>query len=49
VNLELEKTMRRAYADLKAVRAKHRCDLRTAAFALAIGRVAEATELRGLG
>ncbi len=49
VNAELQNTMRRAYEDLKAVRKKHGCDFRTAAFALAIARVAEATALRGLG
>jgi glutamate dehydrogenase (NAD(P)+) len=48
VNAELRKRMRSAYADLRAVQKTHACDLRTAAFALAIGRVAKATELRGL-
>jgi glutamate dehydrogenase (NAD(P)+) len=48
VNAELRKRMRAAYADLRAVQKKHACDLRSAAFALAIGRVAKATELRGL-
>ena len=48
VNAELRKRMRSAYVDLRAVQKKYSCDLRTAAFALAIGRVAKATELRGL-
>ena len=48
VNAELRKRMRAAYADLRAVRDRHKCDLRTAAFVLAVGRVAKATELRGL-
>src|SRR5262245_32755227 len=48
VNAELRKRMRAAFADLQAIRAKHNCDLRTAAFVLAVGRVAQATELRGL-
>jgi len=48
VNAELRKRMRAAYADLRAVQKQYACDLRTAAFALAIGRVARATELRGL-
>jgi glutamate dehydrogenase (NAD(P)+) len=48
VNAELRKRMRAAFADLLAVRAKHNCDLRTAAFVLAVGRVTQATELRGL-
>jgi glutamate dehydrogenase (NAD(P)+) len=48
VNAELRKRMRAAFADLQAVRRKYDCDLRTAAFVLAVGRVALATELRGL-
>ena len=48
VNAELRKRMRAAFADLRAVRDQHKCDLRTAAFVLAVGRVAKATELRGL-
>ena len=49
VNNELRGIMKRAYDDLKAVRKKHGCDFRTAAFALAIDRVHYATELRGIG
>jgi glutamate dehydrogenase (NAD(P)+) len=48
VNGELRKRMRAAFADLQAVRERFKCDLRTAAFVLAVGRVAQATELRGL-
>jgi glutamate dehydrogenase (NAD(P)+) len=48
VNGELRKRMRAAYADLKEVQKQHGCDLRTAAFVLAVGRVGKATELRGL-
>ncbi len=48
VNDELRATMRRAYADVKAVKDEHNCDWRTAAFALAVGRVARAAALRGL-
>ena len=48
VNSELRKRMRAAYADMRAVGKKYACDFRTAAFALAIGRVANAKELRGL-
>jgi glutamate dehydrogenase (NAD(P)+) len=47
VNAELRKRMRSAYQDLRAVQKQHSCDLRTAAFVLAVGRVARATELRG--
>ncbi len=48
VNSELRKVMRKAYVDLSAVRKKHGCDLRTAAFTLAVDRVARATRLRGI-
>jgi glutamate dehydrogenase (NAD(P)+) len=48
VNAELRKRMRSAFADLQTIRAKHNCDLRTAAFVLAVGRVSRATEMRGL-
>ncbi len=48
VNSELRKRMRAAYADLKSTQKQHGCDLRTAAFVLAISRVAKATALRGL-
>ncbi|HLU67910.1 MAG TPA: Glu/Leu/Phe/Val dehydrogenase dimerization domain-containing protein [Kofleriaceae bacterium] len=49
VNDELERVMRRAFEDLRATARRYSCDLRTAAFALAIQRVAHATELRGVG
>jgi len=48
VDQELRRAMNAAYDDLKRVRAEHHTDLRTAAFVLAIGRVAAATRLRGL-
>jgi glutamate dehydrogenase (NAD(P)+) len=48
VNAELRKVMQKAYADLTAIRKKYNCDLRTAAFTLAVDRVAKATRLRGL-
>jgi glutamate dehydrogenase (NAD(P)+) len=47
VNAELKRTMRAAWADLRATARTYSCDLRTAAFALAISRVAKATLLRG--
>ena len=49
VNDELRKTMRQAFSDLSDTAKEYSCDLRTAAFALAIQRVARATELRGIG
>ena len=42
VRRELEKTMSRAYADVRAMAKEHRTDMRTAAFALAIRRVGRA-------
>jgi glutamate dehydrogenase (NAD(P)+) len=48
VNRELRARMRSAYADVTAAAKQHGCDLRTAAFILAIQRVARATTLRGL-
>ncbi len=48
VNTELRRVMQKAYADLSAVRKKYGCDLRTAAFTLAVDRVATATRLRGI-
>jgi glutamate dehydrogenase (NAD(P)+) len=48
VNGELRRVMRRAWGDLRATATQHACDLRTAAFALAIGRVLRATSLRGV-
>jgi len=49
VNDELHKIMRLAFADLQAACKQYSCDYRTAAFALAIDRVYQATKLRGLG
>lgn len=48
VSSELGRRMRAAYADLTAVAREHACDLRAAAFTLALSRVARATALRGL-
>ncbi|MAQ15885.1 MAG: glutamate dehydrogenase [Sandaracinus sp.] len=48
VNTELQRVMKRAYANLNETRAKHECTLREAAFILGVGRVKEATEMRGL-
>lgn len=49
VNAELRTIMGNAYRDLKDARARYRCSWRTAAFALAVSRVAYTTKLRGLG
>jgi len=48
VNAELRRKMAEAYRDLTATAKQHDCDLRTAAFTLAVERVARATTLRGL-
>jgi len=48
VRTELEKIMRRAFQDLYATAQSHQIDLRTAAFVVAIQRVAKATAQRGI-
>jgi glutamate dehydrogenase (NAD(P)+) len=48
VNAELHKLMKKAFASLYGISNKHKCDLRTAAFVLGVGRVWEATRMRGL-
>ncbi|MBZ0187559.1 MAG: glutamate dehydrogenase, partial [Candidatus Obscuribacterales bacterium] len=48
VNRELKATMLTAYAEIVGAAKSTNCDLRTAAFQLAISRVAQATALRGL-
>lgn len=47
VNAELRKRLRRAYRTLRDYSVAHDCDLRRAAFAIAVQRVAEAAHLRG--
>ncbi len=48
VNRELQKVMKQSFSDLREMANKHSTDLRTAAFALGVGRVDSATRLRGL-
>jgi glutamate dehydrogenase/leucine dehydrogenase len=48
VNRELEKFMKRAFAEVYEASRAHKVDMRTAAYILAVGRVAEATRVRGL-
>jgi glutamate dehydrogenase (NAD(P)+) len=48
VDTELRATMERAYDAVRALATEHATDLRTAAFALAIRRVADATLMRGV-
>lgn len=48
VNQKLETVMRRSFRDVAALAEKHHVHNRTAAYMLGVGRVAEATKLRGL-
>ena len=48
VRTHLERTIRRAYDDVAETARRHDTDLRTGALILAVGRVEEATRLRGL-
>lgn len=48
VNAELRRKMNRGFARLYETARRHACDMRTAAFIVAVERVWKATELRGL-
>jgi glutamate dehydrogenase (NAD(P)+) len=48
VNAKLEMIIRRAFHEVHESARKHRTHLRTGAYALAVGRVADATLVRGL-
>jgi glutamate dehydrogenase (NAD(P)+) len=48
VNKELERFMKRAFQEVYELVKRHKTDMRTAAYMLAVGRVAEATRVRGL-
>ncbi len=48
VNRELQNVMKKGFANLQATAKKYNCSLRMAAFVLGLGRVRDATELRGL-
>jgi glutamate dehydrogenase (NAD(P)+) len=48
VNKELERFMKRAFHEVHQMSRLHKSDMRTAAYILAVGRVAEATKVRGL-
>ena len=49
VHRELERYMVEAYRAIQRTMTHYRCSMRTAALALAVSRVKEATDLRGLG
>jgi glutamate dehydrogenase/leucine dehydrogenase len=48
VNRELERFMKRAFQEVHQTSQRYKSDMRTAAYILAVGRVAEATRVRGL-
>ena len=48
VNAKLESVMRRAFLEVHEMARKHRANMRTGAYVLAVGRVADATLVRGL-
>jgi glutamate dehydrogenase (NAD(P)+) len=48
VNLKLESILRRAFVEVYESMRKHRTHMRTGAYVLAVGRVADATLVRGL-
>jgi glutamate dehydrogenase (NAD(P)+) len=48
VNRELERFMKRAFQEVHQTSQRYKSDMRTAAYVLAVGRVAEATRVRGL-
>jgi glutamate dehydrogenase (NAD(P)+) len=48
VNAKLHKVITRAYADVAATAAEHEISLREAAMVLGVGRVAQATRMRGI-
>ncbi|MBC8101062.1 MAG: Glu/Leu/Phe/Val dehydrogenase [Cytophagales bacterium] len=48
VNAKLEQIMVRAFAQVQEAAKEHRCDLRTAAYIVGVGRVAEAISARGI-
>jgi len=48
VNLKLESVMRRAFLEVQEMARKHRTHMRTGAYVLGVGRVADATLVRGL-
>jgi len=48
VRTQLQRTIRRAYEDVESTARRHDTDLRTGALMLAVGRVEEATRIRGI-
>jgi glutamate dehydrogenase (NAD(P)+) len=48
VNIRLEKLITRAFQEVTAIQERERCSQRDAAYVLAVGRVVEATTVRGI-
>jgi glutamate dehydrogenase (NAD(P)+) len=48
VRTQLQRTIRKAYGDVEEMARRHDTDLRTGALILAVGRVHEATKIRGI-
>jgi glutamate dehydrogenase (NAD(P)+) len=48
VNSKLEQIMVRAFAEVRAAAKRYDCDLRTGAYIVGVGRVADATKARGI-
>jgi glutamate dehydrogenase (NAD(P)+) len=48
VNKYLERTMTAAFKDVHAMAEQYKVNMRTGAYILAVGRVAEATQVRGI-
>jgi glutamate dehydrogenase/leucine dehydrogenase len=48
VRTHLQRTIRRAYQDVETAAQRHDTDLRTGALVVAVGRVEEATRIRGI-
>ena len=48
VRTQLQRTIRKAYGDVEEMARRHETDLRTGALILAVGRVYEATKIRGI-
>ena len=48
VNRHLERKMTQAFREVLSVAARYKVNMRTAAYILAVGRVAEATRVRGI-
>ena len=48
VNVRLEKLIKRSFQEVAAIQAREGCSMREAAYVLAVGRVVEATSVRGI-